>query len=127
CCAPRVKAMAPPPPFGLPISPEYQLRACSCRHTLQKSVAESLWVSCSVDVFLLPFEADAGGGCTADIGQAHLLPDLRILSIGVAGLPDFSAISRSCCSKMVRAGASRSMPPSAELGTLRLDRREPSW
>ncbi len=46
--------------------------------------------------------------------------------MGIGGWPDFSAITRSCSSMTVRAGASPSRPPSTSLGTLRLDRCEPS-
>ena len=53
-------------------------------------------------------------------------PERRTLLIGIGGTPDFSAIARSCSSMIARAGASPSRPPSAVLGTLRLDRCEPS-
>jgi hypothetical protein len=42
------------------------------------------------------------------------------------GMPDFSAISRSCSSITARAGASASRPPRISAGTRRLDRWLPS-
>jgi hypothetical protein len=41
----------------------------------------------------------------------------------MAGVPDFSAMSRSCSSMMARAGASPSRPPRTSLRTLRLVQR----
>jgi len=43
-----------------------------------------------------------------------------------AGVPDFSAMIRSCSSMTARAAASPSSPPRTSLGTLRLERSEPS-
>jgi hypothetical protein len=62
--------------------------------------------------------------CTFD--AADLAPDRRMLLTTKTGLPDLSAMSRSCSSITLRAGASPSRPPRISLGTLRLDRREPS-
>src|SRR5215470_5826479 len=55
-----------------------------------------------------------------------LLPDRRMLFTPTAGVPDFSAMIRSCSSMTARAAASPSRPPRTSLGTLRLERCEPS-
>ena len=60
-----------------------------------------------------------------DFDAADLAPDRRMLLTTKTGLPDLSAMSRSCSSITLRAGASPSRPPRISLGTLRLDRREP--
>jgi hypothetical protein len=52
----------------------------------------------------------------------HFPLDRRIVFTADVGLPDLSAISRSCSSIAARAGASPSTPPSISLGTLRFDR-----
>jgi small subunit ribosomal protein S21 len=57
---------------------------------------------------------------------AHFPRDRRMLFTANAGFPDFSAISRSCSSITVRAGASPSSPPRISLGIRRLDRWVPS-
>jgi hypothetical protein len=56
------------------------------------------------------------------VASAFLPPDRCMLFTGMGGVPDFSAMSRSCSSIMVRAAASPSRPPRLALGTLRLDR-----
>ena len=53
---------------------------------------------------------------------AHFPRDRRMLLTDKTGLPDFSAMSRSCSSITASAGASPSRPPRISLGTLRLDR-----
>jgi hypothetical protein len=52
----------------------------------------------------------------------HFPLDRRMILTAEAGLPDLSAISRSCSSIAARAGASPSRPPRISLGTLRFDR-----
>ena len=49
---------------------------------------------------------------------------IRLIASGA--MPDFAAISRSCCSITAFAGSSPSMPPSMSAGTRRLERWVPS-
>ena len=58
--------------------------------------------------------------------SAYLPPDRCMLFTAMAGVPDFSAMIRSCSSMTARAASSPSSPPRTSLGTLRLDRCEPS-
>jgi hypothetical protein len=54
--------------------------------------------------------------------SAFLLPERWMLFTARGGVPDRSAMTRSCASMTARAGASPSRPPSTSLGTLRLER-----
>src|ERR1700730_13161318 len=67
------------------------------------------------------FDADADSS-DRTASSAFLLSDRCMLFTEMAGMHDFSAISRSCSSMMARAGASPSRPLRTSLGTLRLDR-----
>src|SRR5262245_6536211 len=58
--------------------------------------------------------------------RVSFVPARRTLLIGLRGMPDFSAISASCSSMILSAGASPSRPSSADCGTLRLERWVPS-
>jgi len=72
---------------------------------------------------IAPFEYSAlAWGLAIDWLVWHTLPDRWMLFTGMAGVPDFSAMTRSCSSMMVRAGASPSRPPRTSLGTRRFDR-----
>src|SRR2546430_7432909 len=67
------------------------------------------------------FDADADSS-DRTASSAFLLSDRCMLFTEMAGMPDFSAISRSCSSMMASAGPSPSRPLRTSLGTLRLDR-----
>jgi len=67
------------------------------------------------------FDADADRS-DRKTSSAFLVLDRYMLFTGKAGVPDFSATSRSCSSMTARAGASPSGPPRIRLGTLRLER-----
>jgi hypothetical protein len=66
-------------------------------------------------LFQSPFQFDR-------FASARLLPDRCMLFTAMAGVPDFSAMSRSCSSMLARVRASLSRLLRISLGTLRFDR-----
>lgn len=66
-------------------------------------------------LFRSPFQFDR-------FASARLLPDRCMLFTAMAGVPDFSAMSRSCSSMLARVRASLSRLLRIWLGTLRFDR-----
>src|SRR3984893_12749165 len=72
------------------------------------------------------FDADAcRSGRT--LPSTFLLPDRCMFFTASAGVPDFSAISRSCSSMTARAGASPSRPPRTPLGTANVGNPASVW